>query len=785
MGLENMKKYSIVDRLQKLKSLQEGKVVDVSEDVDIQTAEISTELPKNAKVEKEDKQSFEDYKIMYKDVITQKCIEDYGTEMDKQLWEDTAKELYLKSKTYIPTGEEKPEEVLGKKEEGYSNIRQISQAEKILLDIIKSVGDYSLQDVVCETTQTGDIHIMTKDGRDITTVDRSIFAIDGDDTELIDELREDGYWKEDFDESKNLKEDLSDKSKFLIHILNGVISDIQDKYNVTATAEFDTANTDNVIVTLKGNTLDLIDATSYLAKSIRRDDVDFNFDDTIKDNTVKCTISPKTKMESKVEDFSPEEKDIGEDFINFCDDLNLDNNSEEAKEKYLKQYTINEVEMNGIKDLENKLKMVRNAINYPKNKKVENNTNLEYNYMLLDRLKQDCEYFLGNGNGNVDTLWAKDIDEQIAKMKELYNSFTDDEKPEWITIDDINNYEKEMKELKNGKEKKTEDVPNLQTIQDIEEYINNIKDEHTKLILHHILENEKSKENPSIGYLTMTIRKVLDIEQERNKEKKMESMPDDWYNTMYDKYVPNTGEASTIGGEILRTFSGISRMFYQNGDKIWRGNIRNNSYVLDPLADKLDDLLPQEGKDLMSKMANSTTDNAYEKRLNVLEDYVYNYLKDNDNLFGNDKDKKEETVISNYTLNEIKKVIDSNGNDFTIKIVNSDEDVQTKTLNIDREDLINIYNVLGNNKITENKITESLTEKDDIIKAIQNCYDEEQLEDVIYSVQDEKLSDILMENALDLKSEMENSKSFNKMKTYKQNLVNVVIDYFEDPDMFE
>ena len=418
--------------------------------------------------------------------------------------------------------------------------------------------------------------------------------------------------------------------------------------------------------------------------------------------------------------------------------------------------------------------------------------------MLLARLKQDCEYFLGNGNGSERHLWAGNIDEQIDKMKELYNSFADEEKPEWITMKDIDNYEKKMKALKNGKEKKTEGVTDLQTIQDIEEYINNIKDEHTKSILHHILEDEKSKENPSIGYLTMAIRKVLDIEQERNKEKKTESMPDDWYNAMYDKYVPNTGEANTIGGEILRTFSRISHMFYQNGDKIWRGNMKNNSYVLDPLADKLDDLLPQEGKDLMSIMANSTTDNAYEKRLNVLEDYVYNYLKDNDNLFGDDKiqesnfqkdidakGKKEESVVSDYTLSEIKKIIDSNGNDFTIKIVNSNEDVETKTLNIDRDDLINIYNVLGNNKITENKITESLTEKDDIIKSIQNCYDEEQLEDVIYSISDEKLSDILMENALDLKSEMENSKSFNKMKTYKQNLVNVVIDYFEDPDMFE
>lgn len=420
-------------------------------------------------------------------------------------------------------------------------------------------------------------------------------------------------------------------------------------------------------------------------------------------------------------------------------------------------------------------------------KKEENNTNLEYNYMLLDRLKSDCEYFLGYGNGSERHLWAGNIDDQIAKMKELYNSFTDDQKPEWITMEDINNYEKEMKELKKDKEKKAEDVSGLQTIQDIEEYINNIKDEHTKSILHHILEDEKSKENPSIGYLTMAIRKVLDIEQERNKEKKTESMPDDWYKEMFSKYVPNTGEASTIGGEILRTFSGISRMFYQNGDKIWRGNMKNNSYVLDPLADKLDDLLPQEGKDLMSIMANSTTYNAYEKRLNVLEDYVYNYLKNNEDLFGDDKiqeshtnnqirdkealdevidlaieriendksliddfwgpdaenntryndfitdvcnslnidwntfnvfedayvgdkiqsyfqkdidakGKKEESAISDYTLSEINKVLSSNGNDFTIKIVNSNEDVETKTLNIDKEDLISIYNVLGGNK---------------------------------------------------------------------------------------
>lgn len=584
MDFKKSKKYTESYKTEFLNKLNEGKMVDVQEGQDLKVAEVSKELPKNAKIEKDEKQSFEDYKTMYKDVITQKCIEDYGVDTDTKLWEDTAKELYLKSKTYIPTGEEKPEEVLVKKEESYSNIRQISQAEKILLDIIKSVGDYSLQDVVCETTQTGDIHIMTKDGRDITTVDRSIFAIDGDDTELIDELREDGYWKEDFDESKNLKEDLSDKSKFLIHILNGVISDIQDKYNVTATAEFDAANTDNVIVTLKGNTLDLIDATSYLAKSIRRDDVDFNFNDTIKDNTVKCTISPKTKMESKVENFSPEEKDIGEDFINFCDDLNLDNNSEEAKEKYLKQYTINEVEMNGIKDLENKLKMVRNAINYTKNKKVENNTNLEYNYMLLDRLKQDCEYFLGYGNGSERNLWAGNIDDQITKMKELYNSFADDEKPEWITMEDIDNYEKKMKELKTKKMSKK-----IESTNDYEEVV-------------------------------------------------MDS---------YNHFINDLGRVPTA-----EEISQDVQDNYRDGNKYFNDEM-------------------------------------------TYED-IYNEI--NRILRRNNKQPLEESVVSDYTLNEIKKVIDSNGNDFTIKIVNSNEDVETKTLNIDREDLINIYNVLGGNK---------------------------------------------------------------------------------------
>lgn len=66
------------------------------------------------------------------------------------------------------------------------------------------------------------------------------------------------------------------------------------------------------------------------------------------------------------------------------------------------------------------------------------------NYQMLDRLKMDCDYFLGYGNRYEKDLWANSVSGQISKMKELYNSFSEDKKPEWLTYEDILNYEKLM-----------------------------------------------------------------------------------------------------------------------------------------------------------------------------------------------------------------------------------------------------------------------------------------------------------------------------------------------------
>jgi hypothetical protein len=72
------------------------------------------------------------------------------------------------------------------------------------------------------------------------------------------------------------------------------------------------------------------------------------------------------------------------------------------------------------------------------------NSDNTFKYQLLSRLQMDCNYYLGNGNRYAKHLWADDEKDQIETMKELWKSFSNDEKPDWLTWDDILEYEKEM-----------------------------------------------------------------------------------------------------------------------------------------------------------------------------------------------------------------------------------------------------------------------------------------------------------------------------------------------------
>ena len=63
-------------------------------------------------------------------------------------------------------------------------------------------------------------------------------------------------------------------------------------------------------------------------------------------------------------------------------------------------------------------------------------------YVLLDRLRADCDYFLGAGGRSEKHLWTGNVHVQIKKMRELYDALP--EKPEWLTAEAIDRYAAQM-----------------------------------------------------------------------------------------------------------------------------------------------------------------------------------------------------------------------------------------------------------------------------------------------------------------------------------------------------
>jgi hypothetical protein len=67
-----------------------------------------------------------------------------------------------------------------------------------------------------------------------------------------------------------------------------------------------------------------------------------------------------------------------------------------------------------------------------------------FNYAMLDRMRSDCDYYLGYGHRNKSRLCGGNEKDHIEKMKELYNSFPEGKKPEWLTYEGILEYEKQL-----------------------------------------------------------------------------------------------------------------------------------------------------------------------------------------------------------------------------------------------------------------------------------------------------------------------------------------------------
>lgn len=74
---------------------------------------------------------------------------------------------------------------------------------------------------------------------------------------------------------------------------------------------------------------------------------------------------------------------------------------------------------------------------------------LEFRNQMFGRLVSDVRYFLGNGNGSERNLWAGDVESHIKELKNLYSTFTAEQKSNLkTTAKDINDYAKRMRALK-------------------------------------------------------------------------------------------------------------------------------------------------------------------------------------------------------------------------------------------------------------------------------------------------------------------------------------------------
>lgn len=549
-------------------------------------------IDKYSKIEKDDKQSFEDFKTQYKGVIDMKCTQDYGNCEDKDLWEDCAKELFLTSKNYLLQGDEYKASDLEKKTENkqLTESNDINVGDEYINDYGAKItileptkdGEYQFKVTNTKTGVEGDVlatrsmkHVLdmngykkvesknsTEDNKDLDNIAKQLFDFDDyykenesyyiklfnkDNTDMdtieanteqeaikiAEEKMKEGFRavvynannKEalyDYDPFEGLQENklqLESRDR-VAENLSKFIYDLTTEQDTEAYGE--TAWSGNQ-PTKMGNGVTVYEVykngkSNYTMNDIKKAVIEkfpeldvygtaYNSilfykpqktESKLQEDTVKFTLNTNLN-ESNIDKYNtiPEIKDRLREinkqlaYIRRRDSVSLSIGTEQEQEELyseraklngrLRKLRNSAVDMDKMtpeqqKEFKQRLKdldlldddesNLQSAIQSYRNhyiqefesytKKEENNTNLEYNYMLLDRLRSDCEYFLNYGNGYEPNLWAGDIDSQISKMKKLYNSFADDEKPEWITIEDINNYEKKMKELKTNKQKKTE-----------------------------------------------------------------------------------------------------------------------------------------------------------------------------------------------------------------------------------------------------------------------------------------------------------------------------------------
>lgn len=276
-----------------------------------------------------------------------------------------------------------------------------------------------------------------------------------------------------------------------------------------------------------------------------------------------------------------------------------------------------------------------------------------FRYQMLSRLQMDCDYFLGNGNRADKHLWTGNVPDHIKIMRALYNSFSDDKKPEWISMEDIDNYEKEMTDTLtesaaldkigniipegykeymlsndftaktfNSKEKLLKDLKSY-NITSFKDVVNNTLTINCKDMYGH-----RFKTIITWKHLDNKVQESekKDIKNKANREKRPLTESVDWsyfdkFNDITSKYMPDRGEGETLASQIVTAINKLIYKWYNDGDVYDNVNsgMRGWANDLSSYANWLDKYCKPASK-ILDSIYNCNNDSEYENILKALAD---------------------------------------------------------------------------------------------------------------------------------------------------------------------
>ena len=690
-----------------LKKKNEGKVVELPDEK--QVLEVSTE-PVDTKIEKEDKTSFEEFKVLYKGQIDDKCLEDYGTIEDKKLWEDTAKELFMASEDYIPDEDDKAEKIEESKSERYQVREYEGSGAKF--------GVYDTKEK--KFVQKGSKYVMDAACKDLNEKGK---------------VTESSIIKYTLKEMMNKKQESIEEGASIFEL------------------KFDCSNEDTF-----GIGQEMINPIADILREVIEKIEIGRFEGPIMDvngNKIGSFGIGYQGVQSGLSESKKVEESVREDLIQLRKDNKglydyVANNYYEMSQEELKEIALDAIYVaNNDSQIINEL-----TDRYDKDEQEE------YAYEIQEFSKKPYD-FIANNYNNLTTEFLKEIalnaiyvadndskiiDEYTERMDESVDGDIEKAKKDSIKKGLYceareNDVKKRINQAKEWKKKvkeavEAEDLENI--VDEILKNISSISDinyaaEDLQSSMESVLDDQDAYDVGPVTYVKsvkLNMRDSLDsfienyeeaFEEESLEESKKEEAVEEELNVTDGNEDINSIIVTYISNQTFMKYYNLEKPITEDEVKNIRLKIKNHEMYVTDIKDKLGATEVNSKKELIPntyimKIKENDLDDLEEskqdkcimcgsdnldgcfvlKSKNICKECGKKYSLDEIENKLKSKNIKTESQVSDYTFKELNKVVNDKGNDFKIQIAGSED--KTNWLNIDKEDLQAIYQALQNKK---------------------------------------------------------------------------------------